>query len=107
MEIFLGSNGERLSLLPEPGTSARFSWELGADQAVFRAERGALHWSVAAGTALSLPGEWREITLSRGENAPAAELYCAWIKVPKFAHNNSTTSTNTGFLSVFYLLYCS
>ena len=110
VEIFLGSNGERLSLLPEPGTSARFSWELGADQAVFRAERGALHWSVAAGTALSLPGEWREITLSRGENAPAAELYLGFAPVligrkdyaahPSFARLGIFTRSEDGALLI-------
>lgn len=73
--LWLLREGGMLSLLPEPGGDAAFSWEFTADQAALTGSQGGLEWTVCAQVSASLPGERRMITLRRGENAPEEALF--------------------------------
>ena len=74
IEVLLRREEGLCSLLPEPGQQADYRWEFSGGEASLTGKTDAMEWTVTAGVAPS-GGEWRRVTLRRGENPGSEALY--------------------------------
>ncbi|MBR6115227.1 MAG: hypothetical protein IKQ10_08635 [Oscillospiraceae bacterium] len=110
LELWLRRDGRLISLLPEPGQAAEWTWEFTGARAALAGKRDGADWTVSAGTSASLPGEWRQIVLRRPADPPAEELYLGLEPVlmdskdyrahPSFARLGVFTRSENGVLCV-------
>lgn len=110
VELWLERGGERVSLLPTPGSRADFSHEFFPDRAVISGSLPGLRWTVTVGVGDSEPGELRRVMLLRDAPAEDDALYMAFEPVllpekderahPSFARLGLFTAVSNGVLTV-------